>query len=88
MSLTQAEIDGALTALGFPLPPGSLRDVHAVVATEMGLHRCTVRVRLDGVRCIVEVPEGDLDDAAKAGADEIEIVSVRPAQRAPKGAES
>lgn len=85
-------VDAVLAALGAPRPAGSLADVQAIVATEMGLHRCTVRVRLDGARCVVEVPAADVDEkrrsyapraareasrcAAKAGATEIEIVIV------------
>lgn len=86
-------IDATLAALGYPPPPGHLRDVQAVVATEMGLHRFTVRVRLDSGRCVVEVPAEELDEqrralagraareasrfAAKAGANEIVILAVR-----------
>lgn len=92
--ISESEIDAALTRLGFPPPAGHLRDVQAIVATEMGLHRRTVRVRLDGDRCVVEVPAEDLDErrrsraphaareamrcAAKGGAIMIEIVSYAP----------
>lgn len=78
----------ALAALGFPPPPGHLRDVQAIVATEMGLHRCTVRVHLEGTLCVVEIPAEDLDEkrrsfaprtareAMRCAAKEIKIVAV------------